>query len=53
MEEAHYFHIELSEHDVLLAEGLTAESYLDTGNRDVFADVSPLGVPGFADALSA
>lgn len=27
----HYFHIELDQHSVLFAEGLTAESYLDTG----------------------
>jgi collagen type I alpha len=31
-----YFHVELAEHAVLLAEGLPAESYLDTGNRAVF-----------------
>ena len=31
-----YFHIELPRHDLLLAEGLAAESYLDTGNRDDF-----------------
>ena len=53
IEEAHYFHIEVDEHDVLLAEGLTVESYLDTGNRDVFANVAPISAPGFADALSA
>ena len=34
-----YFHVELDAHDVLLAEGLPAESYLDTGNRGVFAGV--------------
>jgi autotransporter-associated beta strand protein len=34
----HYFHIELASHDVLLAEGLPAESYLDTGNRAQFAN---------------
>ena len=28
-----YWHVELDRHDVLLAEGLPAESYLDTGNR--------------------
>jgi collagen type I alpha len=28
-----YYHVELPHHDVLLAEGLPAESYLDTGNR--------------------
>ncbi|MGC8532707.1 MAG: Hint domain-containing protein [Acidiphilium sp.] len=32
-----YFHIELSGHDVLLAEGLACESYRDTGNRARFA----------------
>lgn len=33
-----YFHVELESHDVLLAEGAPAESYLDTGNRDCFAN---------------
>jgi VCBS repeat-containing protein len=38
-----YFHIELDAHDVLLAEGLPAESYLDTGNRGFFDDgIKPL-----------
>jgi autotransporter-associated beta strand protein len=32
-----YFHVELTRHDVLLAEGLPCESYLDTGNRTAFA----------------
>jgi hypothetical protein len=31
-----YWHVELATHDVLLAEGMPAESYLDTGNRGVF-----------------
>jgi hypothetical protein len=31
-----YHHIELDAHDVILAEGCAAESYLDTGNRDMF-----------------
>jgi hypothetical protein len=31
-----YFHVELDQHDILLAEGLAAESYLDTGNRAMF-----------------
>ena len=34
---AHYFHVELPRHAVLLAEGLPCESYLDTGNRAAFA----------------
>jgi hypothetical protein len=33
-----YFHVELSRHAVLLAEGLPCESYLDTGNRAAFAN---------------
>ena len=31
--EVTYWHVELDDHDVLLANGLPAESYLDTGNR--------------------
>jgi Hint domain len=31
-----YYHVELDQHDVLLAEGLPAESYLDTGDRANF-----------------
>ncbi len=31
-----YFHVELDRHDIMLAEGLPAESYLDTGNRGLF-----------------
>jgi hypothetical protein len=33
-----YFHVELATHDILLAEGMPAESYLDTGNRGAFAN---------------
>jgi hypothetical protein len=33
-----YFHLELPQHDVVLAEGLPAESYLDTGSRLSFAN---------------
>ena len=31
-----YFHVELGSHDVLLAEGTPAESFLDTGHRGLF-----------------
>ena len=31
-----YFHVELPQHDVVLAEGAPCESYLDTGNRADF-----------------
>jgi hypothetical protein len=31
-----YYHVELETHDIILAENLPAESYLDTGNRAAF-----------------
>ena len=36
VDEVVYYHIELPTHDVLLAEGLPAESYLDVGDRRGF-----------------
>jgi hypothetical protein len=33
-----YYHVELPQHGVLLAEGLPVESYLDTGDRGNFAN---------------
>ena len=35
-----YWHVELKMHDVIIAEGMPAESYLDTGNRGAFANSS-------------
>ncbi|MEJ0020801.1 MAG: Hint domain-containing protein [Acetobacteraceae bacterium] len=35
---ARYWHVELDAHDILLAEGLPAESYLETGGRAQFAN---------------
>ena len=32
-----YFHVELDRHDIIIAEGAPAESFLDTGNREAFA----------------
>jgi hypothetical protein len=32
----HYYHIELAQHDVVRAEGLEVETFLDTGNRANF-----------------
>ncbi len=46
-----YWHIELDRHDVLFAEGLACESYLDTGNRGAFveAEAGPVDLyPDFA-----
>ncbi len=52
MAEVTYFHIELEGHDVVLAEGAAAESWLDTGNRAWFenAPVARLAVQGTLDA---
>jgi hypothetical protein len=44
-----YWHVELDEHDILLAENQPAESYIDTGNRAFFVenDVVSIGArPG-------
>ncbi len=38
---ARYHHVELARHDLLLAEALAAESYLDTGNRAAFGGGGP------------
>ena len=38
-----YWHVELDAHDVILAEGLPAESYLDTGNRAAFVHGGEFG----------
>jgi hypothetical protein len=45
-----YHHIELATHDVVLAEGLAAESYLESGNRMMFeGDAVPMMLhPDFA-----
>jgi hypothetical protein len=33
-----WYHVELDTHDIVLAEGAPAESYLDTGNRGMFGN---------------
>jgi autotransporter passenger strand-loop-strand repeat protein len=45
-----YYHVELARHDVILAEGLPVESYLDTGNRALFANagIATMLHPDFA-----
>ena len=43
-----YWHIELPAHAIVLAEGLPAKSYLDTGNRGAFE-----GAPAHAMAAVA
>ena len=48
-----YWHVELASHDAIVAEGLPAESYLDTGNRADFDNSGPaVSVhPTFADTV--
>ena len=47
-----YFHVELDGHDVILAEGAPAESYLDTGNRSIFANTPLVALhPRFEPSL--
>ena len=50
-----YWHVELASHDAIIAEGLAAESYLDTGNRADFANGGPAVTvhPTFADLVCA
>ena len=38
VETVRYFHLELSSHDVIVADGLPVETYLDAGNRHQFAN---------------
>ena len=33
-----YYHVELAQHDILMAEGMAVESFLDTGNRGAFVN---------------
>ncbi|MCX7382736.1 MAG: Hint domain-containing protein [Alphaproteobacteria bacterium] len=48
-----YYHIELPAHDVIRAEGLPCESFLDTGNRGAFTNSGgPIDLhPDFARAV--
>lgn len=50
-----YYHVELARHDVLLAEGLPAETYLDTGNRVMFENggIAVAAHPNFARGQEA
>jgi hypothetical protein len=48
VDEVDYYHIELESHDVVYAEDLPAESWLDTGSRAFFDNASVVDLrPGF------
>jgi hypothetical protein len=53
VDEVTYYHIELAQHDLLWAEGLRAESYLDVGDRANFTNGGgPVRLfPDFATAI--
>lgn len=51
-EEVTYWHLELDSHDILLANGMPAEAYIDVGNRGFFAGLVPLDVVREARALA-
>lgn len=54
VEHVTYWHVELDSHDILLAEGMPAESYLDMGNHGFFSQGSPapsvVGIQASPDA---
>ncbi|GAB6845089.1 Hint domain-containing protein [Methylorubrum rhodinum] len=52
VESVTYWHVELDSHDILLAEGLPAESYLDCGNRRFFAEADITDLAATPDARS-
>ncbi len=44
-----YWHVELDGHDILLAENMAAESYLDMGNRGFFAEAGVVALDASPD----
>ncbi|WP_437871401.1 Hint domain-containing protein [Methylorubrum extorquens] len=50
VEEVTYWHVELDRHDILIANGQPAESYLDMGNRTFFSENSVVDLSVQADA---
>ena len=50
MDRVTYWPVELDSHDVLLANGLPAESYLDMGNRSFFAEADLVALEARPDA---
>ncbi|MGX9935258.1 Hint domain-containing protein [Advenella kashmirensis] len=51
MQSFKYFHVELEQFDILLAEGVPAESYVDCGNRNMFQNAHEVTMnPDFGPA---
>lgn len=51
VDEIAYWHVELDSHDLLVAENLPAESYLEAGNRGFFADGGVVQLSAGPDAV--
>ena len=49
VDEVTYWHVELDGHDVIFAEDLPAESYLEMGNRGFFAESGVVTLAGLPD----
>jgi len=50
VDEVTYWHVELDSHDILLAENLACESYIDMGNRGFFVEGDAVALNGLPDA---
>lgn len=51
MQSFQYFHVELEQFDILVAEGVPAESYVDCGNRNMFQNAHEVAMnPDFGPA---
>jgi hypothetical protein len=47
-----YWHVELDQHDIILAEGLPVESFLDTGGKAAFVGANVVALtPDFATRI--
>ena len=53
VDEVTYWHVELDSHDILLANGLAAESFNDVGNRPFFVESATVDVTMLPDAIAA
>ncbi len=53
VDEVTYWHVELDSHDIILAENLPAESYLEMGNRGFFNEATIVDLAAGPDALPA
>ena len=52
VEQVTYWHLELAAHDIILAENLPAETYLDGGNRGFFGDGGVVAINAVPDAAA-